>query len=538
MAVTSSRVFETFDEQNAPHLCRACLGMFPHMKPLLDGSEQSNTLLGKLLQILDIEVRDFMPKYARSLCKVCEDKVEMIAAFTEQCRQAAAVIEQFSVNSEVRSLQQGSADSDCPERRKLSTNEAAGCKQGFNGEREPAASGPERENAKTHTAVQRYKLKQYSFEDVARAIRVARLQLYKQVDCALCRFVAVSSRSLSTHITRVHPEVKGKWCSKCNQPFEDLQEHIFEAHREDLKCPFCSRIQSNMGHFVEHLASHSGERLHKCPQCSKSFISLRHLQAHKMSHEKAKPSLNQRTVEPQNYCKTCEKKVRSLAHHSRKYHGANAIDPKMKLCPYCGKQVRSNKLMIHQRTHTGEAPYQCQFCDKRLKSRNILVVHERTHTGLRPYTCQVCGKSFAQSSVLNTHRKIHTGKLEQCSICCKRFCRPVELRLHLRSHTGEKPYVCQLCGQGFKQSSHLVEHKRKHSSSRPFKCDVCQKSFKNFSTLKGHLRIHTGEKPFKCSQCSYAARQAYMLTQHMRQHAHSCQQIFSTAAHLEAHRSR
>ncbi|KAH1018146.1 hypothetical protein HUJ05_005962 [Dendroctonus ponderosae] len=505
MAVTSSRVFETFDEQNAPHLCRACLGMSPHMKPLLDGSEESNALLGKLLQILDIEA-------------ICEDKVEMVAAFTEQCRQAAAVIEQFSVNSAVRS-----AESDCPERRKQSTNEAA---------------GPEREDAKTHTAVQRYKLKQYSFEDVARAIRVARLQLYKQVDCALCRFVAVSSRSLSAHITRVHPEVKGKWCSKCNQPFEDLQEHHSEAHREDLKCPFCSRIQSNMGHFVEHLASHSGERLHKCPQCSKSFISLRHLQAHKMSHEKVKPPLNQRTEEPQNYCKTCEKKVRSLAHHSRKYHGANAIDPKMKLCPYCGKQVRSNKLMIHQRTHTGEAPYQCQFCDKRLKSRNILVVHERTHTGLRPYTCQVCGKSFAQSSVLNTHRKIHTGKLEQCSICCKRFCRPVELRLHLRSHTGEKPYVCQLCGQGFKQSSHLVEHKRKHSSFRPFKCDVCQKSFKNFSTLKGHLRIHTGEKPFKCSQCSYAARQAYMLTQHMRQHAHSCQQIFSTGAHLEAHRSR
>ncbi|XP_060533813.1 zinc finger protein 675-like isoform X2 [Cylas formicarius] len=453
------------------------------------------------------------------------------------------------------------------------------------------------EISKKNNANQQMRLSQYSVDEVDRALNQIRETFNKHVTCICCNFIATNSRSLSVHMTRIHRELKDLWCSSCNQFVNDLLEHGRQEHSEDLRCPFCLKIMSNMSHLMEHVASHS-ERIHKCFICQKSFISARNLKKHKEIHDKDKSfrckvchrnfteskalmthlkdhvkcetcemvfenselfckhscrgekiEIESGNKEAQNFCRQCNKKVRSLAAHVNRIHTKSERGAEFKhLCPHCGKQFRTvSKLNVHIRVHTNEAPYKCQYCDRRVKTRNVLVVHERTHTGEKPYICSVCGKGFSQSTILNTHLRIHTGRPEKCTICDKRFCRAAELKLHMRKHTGEKPYSCNHCGQSFKQKSHLVEHTRIHSEDRPYKCEYCKKAFKNLGTLRTHVQIHLGQKPYKCSQCPYACRQPYSLTQHMLLHDDDkpqpdnpyicsiCRRSYITVAHFTAH---
>ncbi|CAL4067502.1 unnamed protein product, partial [Meganyctiphanes norvegica] len=52
-------------------------------------------------------------------------------------------------------------------------------------------------------------------------------------------------------------------------------------------------------------------------------------------------------------------------------------------------------------------------CDKAFSYRNNLIIHQMSHTGEKPYQCNLCDKTFSCNKVLIIHRRTHLMVLDQ-----------------------------------------------------------------------------------------------------------------------------
>ena len=229
-----------------------------------------------------------------------------------------------------------------------------------------------------------------------------------------------------------------------------------------------------------------------------------------------------------HYCKYpgCEHKesfktISGCKNHQLRNHATDA--DKSFNCSYCDERFASNQLRNKHQNLVHNKRFPCEHCGKTFSEKSRLLIHNRVHSGDRPYECDLCEFSCAQKDNLRIHKEFKhpmSGSLEKkfnCKICSAKFLTQGNLKRHIRTHSDLKPYVCETCGKSFKDPGTLKQHTYKHGS-QTFVCKFCSQKFDSPLYLSRHMkRVHPvdGIQTKTCSTCGKGFSSNYLLNKHV-----------------------
>ncbi|OWK08400.1 ZBTB48 [Cervus elaphus hippelaphus] len=273
-------------------------------------------------------------------------------------------------------------------------------------------------------------------------------------------------------------------CPTCHKKF--LSKYYLKVHNrkhtgeKPFECPKCGKCYFRKENLLEHEARNCmnrSEQVFTCSVCQETFRRRMELRVHMVSHTGEMP-----------YKQFMQKK--DLQSHMIKLHGA----PKPHACPTCAKCFLSRtELQLHEAfKHRGEKLFVCEECGHRASSRNGLQMHIKAkHSSGRLASAWPVSLALGSAS-LDKHNRTHTGERPfSCEFCEQRFTEKGPLLRHVASrHQEGRPHFCQICGKTFKAVEQLRVHVRRHKGVRKFECTECGYKFTRQAHLRRHMEIH------------------------------------------------
>lgn len=196
---------------------------------------------------------------------------------------------------------------------------------------------------------------------------------------------------------------------------------------------------------MRHRRAHTGEKPYHCNECGENFSRIPSLVQHQRTHTGEKPY----------ECNACGKSLAGAltSSHTRKFTLERSPTSAMSVTAFM-----KGRLIEHQRTYTGEKPYECAVEKDSPRAPTSSHIKEFIYGKEKPYECTECEKSFSGAQLL---LNISEGTLtKSCNYDWEMI--HLKVQLHLISKSLSRPEASLTILTFFAVGCHLKHHRRCH----------------------------------------------------------------------------
>ncbi|CAH0698265.1 unnamed protein product [Spodoptera exigua] len=265
-------------------------------------------------------------------------------------------------------------------------------------------------------------------------------------ECIKCGYQCYSVRRLNYHV-KCHRSYQ---CVYCDAEFQDVSS--FYAHYKALHsvflCDHCGKRCKTKYMLEKHMSRHSDS--HVCSTCSRKYKSRAALRKHyALKHSTCAAEQAYCVLCDKQY--ESEYVYRRHVHTSVAHRRERDLQVKKKYpCPECSNiYSRRAYMMNHYRhVHMNQSKYYCGTCERHFLNRTRYIDHMRyNHEGVKKEKnklCNICGRGFAANRTLLNHMRTHSGERPyECEYCSSKFTQRTSMLshvkyIHLKSKRGQE----------------------------------------------------------------------------------------------------